>query len=100
MHSAMTRWGGGTVPMKLVEEYLDRTREEGAWVKLITYEVSDVVASPPVRAVSCAASAWFTPIPRPRQDGSLFQVPASRDECARHIGGFPYIHAFSHWLRF
>jgi hypothetical protein len=36
------------------------------------------------------------------QDEALFTLPAqhSHESCAWHIGGFPYIHAFHHYLRF
>ncbi|KAG5189759.1 hypothetical protein JKP88DRAFT_217808 [Tribonema minus] len=70
-----------SLPRRVVEEVAVR---DGAALPapLMTYDMSNVVLGP--------------------QDPASFELPApyTHDTCELYIGGFPYIHAFHHFLRF
>lgn len=53
--------------------------KKGAWVRVMSYMVDNLVVGPP------PASVWE------------IDAPYSHRECARHLGGWPYLHVF-HWF--
>ncbi|CAN0092844.1 unnamed protein product [Laminaria digitata] len=67
------------VPRRLIEETV---MEDAAAVPLVTYEFRDFKVGP--------------------QTPELFVLPeryTSVEECDLHVGGFPYLHLFHHYLR-
>jgi len=69
----------GHVPRRVVDVFPDGTAEGE---KVMTYEFEDVQLGP--------------------QDAADFALPEpyTHKTCERQIGGFPYIHAFLHFIRF
>ena len=65
------------VPVRLRNEYLG---PQGNAVSLMTYEFHNLRLS------------------QPRRASFAIPLPHSHDSCEHHIGGFPYIHAFHHYL--
>lgn len=67
-------------PVKLVQERLDDSTQLS--VPLLTYDFTEVSLEEP--------------------DSSWFDLPAGYDHaaCARHIGGWPYLHVFHYFVRF
>eukprot|EP01039_Chlorochromonas_danica_P005455 gene5455-6006_t len=71
------------IPVKLIQERIDKN--SGLSIPLLTYEFSDVSLEEP--------------------DAQWFELPENYDNnttttCMRHIGGFPYLHIFHHFVRF
>ena len=69
-------------PVKLIQE----STEDGVSTPLLTYEFSSVALGDPQST---------------SRDVKLFDVPAPFEHsvCTRHVGGFPYIHIFHHFVR-
>ena len=65
-------------PRRLLEEAV----EDGTSVPMLTYDYSDVALGPP--------------------EETMFEIPEpfTHGSCDRHVGGFPYIHAFHYFVRF
>ena len=71
-------------PVRVLQETVTAGEggEEGVSVPMLTYDYRDVVLGQP--------------------DAAHFQlpVPYQHDHCDRHVGGFPYIHAFHYFVKF
>ena len=69
-------------PLKLIQE----STEDGVSTPLLTYEFSDIALGDPLST---------------SRDEKLFDVPPPFEyrACTRHVGGFPYIHIFHHFVR-
>lgn len=65
------------IPVRLRNDFIG---PKGNALSLMTYEFMDLHLSPP------------------SQESFSLPLPLSHDSCERHIGGFPYIHAFDHYL--
>mmetsp|Transcript_17296 Transcript_17296/g.65917 ORF Transcript_17296/g.65917 Transcript_17296/m.65917 type:complete len:248 (-) Transcript_17296:100-843(-) len=68
----------GHVPRRVVDEFPNGDEN----IKVMTYEFENVQLGP--------------------QDSAAFELPApyTHKSCERQIGGYPYIHAFLHFVRF
>ena len=65
-------------PVRLIQESF----ENGLSTPMLTYDFHNVTMGPP--------------------DSAVFEIPVpfSHFTCERHIGGFPYLHIFHHFVRF
>ena len=79
--AAGARDGGGMLPIRL----LDESVFDGKAEPLMTYDIS-----------------YESLGPRADLSAGDFALPANytHKACTMHVGGFPYIHAFHHFLRF
>jgi hypothetical protein len=102
------------VPLSVTDEY----NNDGAYEAVMSWTFESLHVGPQVRrrqqkrarrkgvAIACARlstsahSHAHAPSPR-AQDPSVFELPHpwTHKRCKRHIGGWPYLHLFHHYLK-
>lgn len=77
------------IPVKLIVEQYD---SDELSKELLVYEYFDVYLGPPLES-------WFD-LPEEYNSTSSVDRNGNTKNCAKHTGGFPYLHIFHHFVKF